>query len=309
MISARELSAAESRAWRTGSREIVLDRPLVAGILNVTPDSFSDGGNFFSSGTAVEHAERMIREGADIIDVGGESTRPGATVVMADEEMRRSVPVVAAIRRKFPDVFISIDTTKASVAAAALDAGADVVNDVSAMRLDPAMADVVRKSGCGVVLMHSRGGVEDMASYTHANYEGDAVATIIRELADRAEAAKHSGIEHDQIVLDPGFGFSKRSGHSMGLLARLERLVDIGYPVMAGLSRKRFVTDAMLGMSPDGKEPPGAAALPVEDRDAGTVALNVVAFMRGARIFRVHNVLLNRRALDAAASLFRSTGG
>ena len=307
MTSARERSAPGPRAWRTGSREIGFDRPIIAGILNVTPDSFSDGGNFFTPQMALDHAAQILEDGVDIIDVGGESTRPGAKVVVTEVEIDRSVPVIRAIRQKFPNAFISIDTTKSAVAAASLEAGADIVNDVSAMRLDSGMADVVRDSGCGVVLMHSRGGVEDMASYAHANYIGDPVATIVAELAARAEAAEDNGVEHDQIVLDPGFGFSKRSVHSMELLSRLDRLVDVGYPVMAGVSRKRFVTEAMLegDEAAPGK---GAAALPIEDRDAGTVALNVVALMHGARVFRVHNVRANRRGLDAAWSLLRATG-
>ncbi len=308
MTSARERSAPEPRAWRTGSREIGFDRPIIAGILNVTPDSFSDGGNFFAPGQALEHAARMIDDGADIIDVGGESTRPGAKVVVTDVEIDRSVPVIDAIRNKFPRAFISIDTTKAAVAAAAIEAGADIVNDVSAMRLDSGMADVIRDSGCGLVLMHSRGGVEEMASYAHARYDGDPVATIVGELAARAEMAENSGIEHDQIVLDPGFGFAKRSVVSMDLLSRLERLVDIGYPVMVGVSRKRFVTEAMMAADANAAGKGRAAVPPIEDRDAGTVALNVVALMHGARVFRVHDVRANRRGLDAVWSLLRAAG-
>ncbi len=300
MISEHEPSAAEpSRLWRAGSREIVLDRPIVAGILNVTPDSFSDGGNFFSPERAVEHAARMIAEGADIIDVGGESTRPGATIVDEREEIRRAIPVIREIRNRFPDVLISIDTTKSSVARAAIDAGVDIVNDVSAFRLDSEMPLVVRESGCGAILMHSRGGIEEMATYAHASYEGDAVAAIVDELVASADAALEKGIDRDRIVLDPGFGFSKLSSQSMALLSRLELLVEVGYPVMVGTSRKRFVTEAMLRPSGNSLEKKGAAALPVEDRDIGTAAMNVAALIRGARIFRVHNVRATRRALDA----------
>ena len=300
MISEHEPSAAEpSRLWRTGSREVVLDRPVVAGILNVTPDSFSDGGNFFSPEKAVEHAARMIAEGADIIDVGGESTRPGATVVDDDEEIRRAVPVIREIRNQFPDVLISIDTTKSRVAMRAIEAGADIVNDVSAFRLDAEMPSVVRQSGCGVVLMHSRGGIEDMASYAHATYASDAVMAIVDELAARAEFAVEQGIGRDRIALDPGFGFSKVSAQSMALLGRLDLLVEIGYPVFVGTSRKRFVTEAMLRLEENAGDPPTSAALPMEARDIGTAAMNVVALMKGARIFRVHSVSVTRRALDA----------
>ena len=301
MIPSRERSAAEpSRLWRAGSREILLDRPIVVGILNVTPDSFSDGGNFFSHELAVAHAARMIAEGADIIDVGGESTRPGATVVEEEEEIRRAVPVIREIRRQFPQIAISIDTTKSCVAERAIKAGANVVNDVSAFRLDPGMPAVVRDSGCGVILMHSRGGVEDMAGYTSANYDGDVVATIIDELVKSAEGAEAAGIERDRIAIDPGFGFSKLSSQSMSVLARLDEMIVSGYPVIVGTSRKRFVTEAMLTARDVVPGTLTAAALPVQDRDVGTAALNVAAMMRGARIFRVHNVRVSRRALDAA---------
>ncbi len=286
MISVRERSAAEHRAWRTGSREIVLDRPIIAGILNVTPDSFSDGGNFFPLRMAVDHARLMIHEGADIIDVGGESTRPGAKVVPLDEELRRIVPVIRALREEFPAVAISIDTTKAAVVQAAVDAGADIVNDVSALRLDAGMADVARECGCGVVLMHSRGGVEEMASYAMSSYDGDPVAAIVSEIQTRAEIAVGRGIGRERIVLDPGFGFSKTSAHSISLLARLDSLEMLGFPLMVGVSRKRFVTEAIESGT-------------LDNRDESTMAFNVVALMRGARIFRVHNVGLNRRALDA----------
>lgn len=300
MISEHEPSAAEPcRLWRAGSREIVLDRPIVAGILNVTPDSFSDGGNFFSPEKAVEHAAQMIAEGADIIDVGGESTRPGATVVDDDEETRRAVPVIREIRKRFPDVLISIDTTKAGVASPAIEAGADIVNDVSAFRLDAEMPKIVRDSGCGVVLMHSRGGIEDMASYAHASYDGDAVMTIFDELAARADFAVEQGIGRDRIALDPGFGFSKVSGQSIAVLSRLYLLVELGFPVHVGASRKRFVTESMLRRDDNVGERPTAAALPLGDRDVGTAAVNVVALTKGARIFRVHNVRVTRRALDA----------
>ena len=301
MISEHEPSAAEpSRLWRAGSREILLDRPIVAGILNVTPDSFSDGGNFFSPERALEHAAQMIAEGADIIDVGGESTRPGATVVDDDEELRRAVPVIREIRRQFSDVLISIDTTKASVATSAIEAGADIVNDVSAFRLDADMPRVVRESGCGVVLMHSRGGIVDMASYAHSMYEGDAVTSIRDELMATADAALEHGIDRERIALDPGFGFSKVSAQSVALLSQLYLLVEFGFPVFVGTSRKRFVTEAMLRPDDNAGEHPTSAALSLEDRDVGTAAVNVVAMVQGARIFRVHNVRVARRALDAA---------
>ncbi|MEP6508515.1 MAG: dihydropteroate synthase [Gemmatimonadales bacterium] len=269
------------------------------GILNVTPDSFSDGGNFFSYEKAVEHAAEMIADGADIIDVGGESTRPGATIVEDTEEIRRVVPVIAEIRQRFPDVKISIDTTKSCVALAAIKAGADMVNDVSAFRLDSKMPEVVREAGSGVILMHSRGEIEDLASYAHAGYEGDAVVTIIEELSASAGLALSSGIAKDRIVLDPGFGFSKVSATSMELLSRLTELVAIGFPVLVGVSRKRFVTEVMLRVDDNLVGDTKSASLSIKDRDVGTEALNVVGLLNGARIFRVHNVRMARRALDA----------
>lgn len=300
MISEREPSAAgSSRIWRVGSREVILDHPIVMGILNVTPDSFSDGGNFFSHKKAVVHAAEMIGDGADIIDVGGESTRPGATIVEDAEEIRRVVPVIAEIRQRFPDTKISIDTTKSCVALAAIEAGADIVNDVSAFRLDSKMPEVVRDSGSGVILMHSRGGIEDLASYAHARYEGDAVVTIVEELSASAGLALSEGIARDRIVLDPGFGFSKVSATSMELLSRLNELIAIGFPVLIGVSRKRFVTELMLRLDDRMVGDIKSASPSIEDRDVGTEALNVVALLKGAAIFRVHNVRMARRALDA----------
>jgi dihydropteroate synthase len=266
---------------------------MVAGILNVTPDSFSDGGNFFSLDAALQHAGRMIADGADIIDVGGESTRPGSEPVSEDEERRRTAPVVRKIRERWPEILLSIDTVKASVAAEALDAGADIVNDVSAMRLDPAMPLLAGKSGCGVILMHSRGGVSDMATYEHATYR-DVVADVIAELSSQLLLAEDAGVDRSAVVVDPGFGFSKRSEHSMTLLRDLGRFAAFDVPVMAGVSRKRFVREAFLRESPDGRRPP------LEEQDYATAAVNVMALERGAAIFRVHNVRVNRCALDAA---------
>ncbi len=270
------------------------------GILNVTPDSFSDGGNFFDHDQALEHASLMVRDGADIIDVGGESTRPGAIAVGVDEEMRRAIPVIQELAKRHPGVFISIDTVKATVAEAAIEAGATIVNDVSAMRLDAAMPSLAGKCGCGVVLMHSRGNVQDMASYAHALY-GDVTSEVIAELGSQILLAEEAGVDRASIAIDPGFGFSKRSEHSMTLLNDLHALASLDVPVMVGVSRKRFVTEAMLRRR-EVSGPVTAASLPILARDSGTIALNVVAMMNGARIFRVHDVAGNRRGLDAAWS-------
>lgn len=276
-----------ARVWRAGSRTIVLDRPIVVGILNVTPDSFSDGGLAFSADDAVARARLLAAEGADVIDIGGESTRPGATPVDAEEESARVIPVIERVRAGLPDMSISVDTVKSRVAEAAVAAGANIVNDVSGLRLDPRMVSVCAATNCGVVIMHSRGSVAEMASYQHANYGPDVTGEVCAELRERAAAAESAGLKPDTIVLDPGFGFSKRSEHSLTILRELHRVVELGYPVMAGLSRKRVIGD-MTGV-------PATA-----DRDPGTVSANVLALSRGAMIFRVHDVRSNRQALDLA---------
>jgi dihydropteroate synthase len=275
-------------AWRVRSRVLAIDHPIVVGILNVTPDSFSDGGRFETVDTAVAHAERLLDEGADVIDIGGESTRPrGAQVVDASEETRRVIPVVREVRRRRPDAVLSIDTNKSTVARAALEEGANVINDVSALRLDRRVADVVASSGAGLVLMHSRGSVREMASYTMANYGDDVVGEVVSELAAAVRVALDAGVERRAIVLDPGVGFSKRTEHSLAVLADLPRLLDLGFDIMVGASRKRFVGDISGGARPD-------------DRLAGTIGAHVAALARGARIFRVHDVKPHRQALDVA---------
>ncbi|MEO8577633.1 MAG: dihydropteroate synthase, partial [Gemmatimonadales bacterium] len=295
---ARDLSAAgSSRSWRAGSREILFDKPIVVGILNITPDSFSDGGNFFSPDAAIERGAAMLAEGVDIIDIGGESTRPGAEPVSEDEEMRRIGPVVNTLREFWPNLPISIDTTKSVVAAEALSAGADVINDVSGMRFDPGMIQLAAATGCGVVLMHSRGAVEEMATYEHAVYGDDPTKEVVAELQARVVALENAGVHRNTIVLDPGFGFSKRSEHSIAILRDLSQFHALGCAVMAGPSRKRFV-----------KELVGGEDATIEDRDFGTVAACVMALERGARLFRVHNVKAARRALDVAWRVINSAG-
>lgn len=296
----RDLPAAGSpRVWRTGSREIILDRPIIMGILNVTPDSFSDGGNFFSAQSALEHAERMIADGADIIDVGGESTRPGASPVREDEERRRVGPLVRTLRKEYPDVPISIDTTKAGVAEDAIDCGADIVNDVSAMRLDPLMAPLAGRTKCGVVLMHSRGGVHEMATYGFAEYR-DVIREVMDELNSQLLAAEEAGVDRDAVVLDPGFGFSKRSEQSVAILRNLAAFAALDAPIMVGVSRKRFVREALSARS--GAD---SSASALEDRDSATAAVNVIALQRGAMLFRVHNVRASRASLDTAWEILK----
>ncbi len=276
--------------WTIARGSISLDRPRIAGILNVTPDSFWDGGRHAALDQAAQWAARLIAEGADLLDVGGESTRPGARPVGAAEESNRVVPLIARLAREHPDVPISVDTVKADVARAALDAGAAIVNDVSAFRLDPALGRVVAQAGAGVILMHSRGAVEAMASYETAVYGDDPVGEIVAELATARDRALAAGVAADAIVLDPGLGFSKRTEHSVAALARLDRILALGRPVLVGPSRKRFIGE--LG-----------GGLDAVDRLEGTLAACVVALLAGARLFRVHDVAAARRALDVAEAL------
>jgi dihydropteroate synthase len=283
--------------WRLTDRVLAFDRPIVLGILNVTPDSFSDGGRHATVEAAVAHAGRMLEEGADLLDVGGESTRPqGAVAVGADEELRRVIPVVVAIRTRFPDAVLSVDTVKARVADAALAAGAQVVNDVSGFRLDERMAETCARHRAGVILMHSRGGVHDMAMFVHASYdEDDVVGAVERELAGTLAAARMAGVPDESIVLDPGIGFAKRGGHSLAVLAALGRLARLGRPLLVGVSRKRFIGEITGVTSP-------------ADRIHGTTGANVAALCAGARLFRVHDVAAARQALDVAWAVLRAGG-
>lgn len=283
--------------WHIRDRVVPIAKPLVFGILNVTPDSFSDGGKFDSPDSALAHARRMVAEGADGIDVGGESTRPqGARPVSADDEERRVVPVVVAIRREYPGLMISVDTTKSAVARAALDAGAQVINDVSGFRIDPQVGEIAAAGRAGVVLMHSRGGVSEMGTYRYAEYGPDVVGDVVRELHASIEAARSAGITRESLVLDPGIGFAKRREHSLSVLAELGRIVALGYPVMVGVSRKRFIGEL-------------SGVQEASERVAGTIGANVVALMHGARLFRVHDVGPNRQALDVAWGILERGAG
>lgn len=273
--------------WSIGRRTLEIEKPILMGIVNVTPDSFSDGGVSFPTDHAIARALELLAQGADVLDIGGESTRPGAVPVDPDEEVRRVIPVIEGVLAAAPDAVISVDTVKSAVAARALEAGASIVNDVSGLRLDPAMADACARSGCGVVLMHSRGSVSEMASYELANYGPDPVGEVMRELGEGVHRAVASGIDIGSLVLDPGIGFSKKSEHSLAVLRQLDRVCGLGFPVMVGLSRKRVIGE-MTGVS--------VAA----ERDAGSVGAAVAALVRGARLFRVHEVGMHRQALDAA---------
>ena len=246
--------------------------PIVMGILNVTPDSFSDGGRFLDPPAAVDHARHMMAAGAEVIDVGGESTRPGAEPVPADEELRRVLPVIEALAAQGP-VMVSIDTSKAAVAEQALAASAAIVNDVTALRGDPRMAEVVARTGAWVVLMHMQGTPRTMQI---APYYGDVGAEVTAWLEGAATSARARGIAADRILLDPGLGFGKTAEQNLTLLRELRRLTALGYPVLVGPSRKSFI-GAVLGAE-------------VESRLAGTLACAAWAVQQGARIVRVHDV-------------------
>jgi len=249
------------------------ERVHVMGILNVTPDSFSDGGLFFDRDAAIKHGQRLADEGADILDVGGESTRPGAAPVSADDEAERVVPVIEALASK-TDVTVSVDTSKASVARRALDAGAQIVNDVAAGRFDEALLPLAAERRAPVVLMHMRG--EPRTMQKDPRY-ADVVGEIAAFLDDRADAAVAAGVNRDGIVIDPGFGFGKTREHNLVLLRRLREFRCLGFPVLAGTSRKSFI-GATLG------------ALPIEERLEGTAATVALAVANGASIVRVHDV-------------------
>jgi dihydropteroate synthase len=254
------------------------------GVLNVTPDSFSDGGAFLDPVAAVAHAERMAADGADLVDVGGESTRPGAEPVPADEELRRVMPVIEQLGRRGAVPF-SIDTSKAEVARAATDAGAVLVNDVTALRGDGGMAAAVAESGAEVCLMHMLG--EPRTMQDDPRY-GDVVSEVKAFLEERLEFAVAQGILEERIWLDPGIGFGKTLEHNLALLRRLDEIVAVGRPVIVGVSRKRFI---------------GSLTARAEaDRVAGGIAANVLAFQRGAHMFRVHDVAETRDALAVAAA-------
>ena len=257
------------------------------GVLNVTPDSFSDGGEWFDHEAAVGRGRELAAQGAAILDVGGESTRPGAAPVAEAEELRRVVPVVRALSAQVPaGVQLSIDTSKARVAAAALDAGATYVNDVTALRGDPAMAELVAAAGCDVCLMHMLG--EPRTMQDDPRYD-DVVADVRAFLEERLAVAVAAGIAEDRIALDPGIGFGKTAAHNLELLRRIGEIVALGRPVVVGTSRKSF-----LGRI-TGRDDP-------HQRDVGTVATNVLAYERGASVFRVHDVAATRDALAVAAA-------
>ena len=281
--------AAHAARWRLRERTLDLSVPQIMAICNVTPDSFSDGGEHYSVDLALRYAESALHDGATILDIGGESTRPGATPVSVSLELARIIPVVEAVRDRLPELIVSIDTVKSAVARAALAAGAHVINDVSAGRLDPEMFALVAQAGAGIVLMHSRGPVATMATYADALYGPDVTQDVCDELQAQAGVALSAGIAPGAIVLDPGVGFSKTSAHSLTVLRELRRLAALGYPVLVGASRKRFVGELT------GVDEPSRRAL-------GSAVAHAFAVVRGAAIIRTHDVRETREALAVAAA-------
>jgi dihydropteroate synthase len=293
--------------WSLGSRSLPLGkRTLVIGVVNITPDSFSDGGVHFDRDRAVEFGLRLLEDGADIVDIGGESTRPGAAVlpstesmgseteptgqpqkqpVSEQEELRRVIPVIAALKQRRPEAVISVDTYKASVARAAVEAGAEIVNDVSGFRWDPEMVKTLAGLKCGAVLMHMRGRPEEWRTLPPVS---DFVTLVKRELRAWADGAQIAGVKRERIVLDPGFGFGKSFQENYPLLKRFDELHELRYPLLAGVSRKSFIGRALAHNGNDA---------PVTERLYGTVAAETAVILKGAHIIRTHDV---RACADAA---------
>ena len=272
-----------------GDKTLDLSRPCVMGVLNVTPDSFSDGGQFHDIGQALAHAHRMIDEGAAIIDIGGESTRPGANPVEVDEELHRVLPLVRSLARKVT-VPISIDTTKPQVMQAVIDAGAGMINDVLALRT-PGALEVVAASNAAVCLMHMQGEPRTMQIEPH--YQ-DVIGEVHEFLRERRDACEASGIARDRLVIDPGFGFGKAVPHNLSLLSNLDRFLDLDVPVLAGLSRK-----SMIGT---------ITGRPVDQRLHGSIALATIAILKGARIIRAHDVAPAVDAVKIATAVIEGGG-
>jgi dihydropteroate synthase len=288
--------------WNLGSRSLQLGkRTLVMGIVNVTPDSFSDAGLNFDRHSAVEYGLQLLRDGADIVDVGGESTRPGAKVLISaetagkntapagrqhpdeppvseQEELERVIPVIASLKQKRPEAVLSVDTYKAKVAHAAMEAGAEIVNDVSGFRWDPQMVKTLAGLKCGAVLMHMRGRPEEWHTLPPVS---DIVTLVKRELRERADIALMAGVKRERLVLDPGFGFGKSFQENYPLLKRFEELHELRYPLLAGVSRKSFIGRALARNGND---------VPVTERLFGTLAAETALILKGAHIIRTHDV-------------------
>ncbi len=287
------------RALKWGRHQLVLSgRTLIMGVLNITPDSFSDGGDFFDPAAAVAQAEKMAADGADIIDIGGESTRPFSDSVPEKEELRRVIPVIKSIAPTVT-VPISIDTQKAAVAKKALDAGASIINDISALKNDPAMGPLAAKSGVPLILMHMKGAPKTMQKAPHYD---DLVGEISTFLQTAAEKALDAGVAREQIILDPGIGFGKTFAHNFELLNQLHAFKALDFPLLVGASRKAFIRQTVKA--------PGAEDISPQHPDvlAGTLAASVAAALGGAAIVRVHDVAPTRAALQVADAIRMSDG-
>ncbi|HLB92593.1 MAG TPA: dihydropteroate synthase [Terriglobales bacterium] len=283
--------------WNLGTRTLELGRrTLIMGVVNVTPDSFSDGGLHIDAAKAVARAEQLLDEGASIIDVGGESTRPGADPVSEDEERQRVLPVVRDLKRRRPEAVVSVDTYRANVARAAVEVGAEVVNDVSGFRWDAKMPKTLAELKIGAVLMHTRGRPQEWASLPPI---GDPVLTVKRDLRQWAETATLAGVKRDRLVLDPGFGFGKRFEENYPLLAHFTELQQTGFPLLAGVSRKSFV-GRMLAK--DGKDSE------VGERIYGTLAAESILILKGAHILRTHDVRIAVEAARVADAIVANGG-
>lgn len=280
--------------WKTARRVLTIERPLVMGILNATPDSFSDGGEFLSVDDALRRAEQMIAEGSDILDIGGESTRPGSSRVDPDIEIRRIVPVINAMAKRF-DTPISVDTSKSAVAQEALTAGAEIINDISGLRWDVQIADIAAATGAGLVLMHSRG---DFATMHSQPPVADVVADVIGGLQTSLAAARQRGVNDDHIVLDVGIGFGKTAEQNLELIAKLDKIVGKfeRFPILVGTSRKSFIGKLLGG-------------LPPHERLNGSLAAAAIAVFGGAKIVRVHDVQQTVAAVKIAAAVYGEKNG
>jgi dihydropteroate synthase len=292
--------------WKLDRRVLELGRrTLIMGIVNVTPDSFSDGGLYIDAEKAVVRAEQLLDDGAAIIDVGGESTRPGAAEPVSEEEERRRVlPVIRDLKRRRPDAVVSVDTSKASVARAAVDLGAEVVNDVSGFRWDPKMAKTLAELKVGAVLMHTRGRPEEWRTLPPI---GDPVLLVKRELRQWAETAALAGIKRDRLVLDPGFGFGKSFEENYPLLAHFAELQQMGFPLLAGVSRKSFIGRTLARAGKD-KDKDKNRDVEAAQRLYGTLAAETALILKGAHIIRTHDVRFAVEAASVADAIVASGG-
>lgn len=299
--------------WRLEKRVLDLGkRTLIMGILNVTPDSFSDGGKFLDRNKALEQAATMLADGADIVDVGGESTRPGVQVraglpnredseetssrpaVTVEQELQRVIPVISGLKKERPEIVISVDTYKATVARAAVEAGAEIVNDVSGLRWDPDMAPTLAKLNCGIVLMHMRGRPDEWKKLPPPD---DVVGLVSRELKERVEEAIKSGISRDRFVLDPGFGFGKKFDENYPMIAHFERFQEAGFPLLVGTSRKSFIGKTLRSGDKD---------LPSGERLIGTLATETALILKGAHIVRTHDVKASAETAKIADAILQA---